>query len=170
MSSGAALKMRYSGSYVIDLIPVGKDVFYYTEGWGMQVKFIRSPNGAPTKVEVRFDDGDPGGTLIKDTSAIWQPSKEELVKFTGKYYSKHLDFYWMLELNEEGKLVIKRPTIADTVIEPDGLNQFLIKIDKYPGIPFDAWILFHKDEKDRITHFTVWHPRLMHHRFDRIAP
>ncbi len=164
------LKMRYSGSYVVNLIPVGKDIFYYTEGWGMQVKFIRSPNGAPTKVEVRFDDGDPGGTLIKDTSALWKPSKQELAAFAGKYYSKHLDFYWTLELNEEGKLVIKRPTIPDTVVEPDGLNQFLIKIDKYPGIPFDAWILFHKNDKGNITHFTVWQTRLMHHRFDRIAP
>jgi CubicO group peptidase (beta-lactamase class C family) len=164
------LKMRYSGSYVVDLIPVGKDIFYYTEGWGMQVKFIHSPNDAPIKVEVRFDDGDPGGTLIKDTSVLWTPSKQELAAFTGKYYSKHLDFYWTLELNEEGKLVVKRPTIADTVIEPDSLNQFHIKIEKYPGIPFDAWILFHKNEKGNITHFTVWHPRLMHHRFDRIAP
>jgi CubicO group peptidase (beta-lactamase class C family) len=163
------LKMRYSGSYVIDLIPVGKDVFYYNEGWSMQITFSHSANDALMKAEVRFDDGDPGGTLIKDTSVLWKPSKQELAAFAGKYYSKHLDFYWTLELNEEGKLIIKRPTVADTIIEPDGVNQFLIKIETYPGIPSDAWILFHKNEKGNITHFTVWDLRLMHHRFDRIG-
>jgi hypothetical protein len=67
-------------------------------------------------------------------------------------------------------LVIKRPTVADTVIEAESINQFQLKIEQYPDSGFDAWILFHKDQNGNITHFTVWFPRMMHHRFDRIAP
>jgi len=66
--------------------------------------------------------------------------------------------------------VIKRPTIADTVMDPDGLNQFRFSVGASAIGRFDAWVLFHKDEKGKITHITVWSPRLMHHRFDRIEP
>lgn len=163
------LKLRYRPNYLIDLIPVGKDVFYFNDGFGMQIKFSRNAGGTPDKVEVQFDDGFPGVTMVKDTIVSWQPSKAELTAFTGKYYSRHLDFYWTVELNKEGKLIIKRPTIADTVIEADGLNQFHFKIESYPGVSSDAWVLFHKNQKGRITHLTVWSQRNMHHRFDRIG-
>jgi CubicO group peptidase (beta-lactamase class C family) len=154
------------------LLPVGKDLFYFKDkdGIGFQFEFSKAALNAPMRAEVRFSDGYPSIKLQKESGEIWQPSKQELSRFTGKYYSKHLDFYWTLELNEGGKLVIKRPTIADTIIEPDGLNQFRFTIDKGPGGGFDAWMLFHQDEKRRITHFTVWHPRMMHHRFDKLEP
>jgi len=45
-----------------------------------------------------------------------------------------------------------------------------LNIEQYPDSGFDAWILFHKDQKVNITHFTVWFPRMMHHRLDRIVP
>ena len=54
-------------------------------------------------------------TFLKDPKPPWTPSKEELNSFTGKYYSPHLDYFWTLELNVEGQIVVKRPTIADTI-------------------------------------------------------
>ncbi|CAN0494596.1 unnamed protein product, partial [Phaeothamnion confervicola] len=47
-----------------------------------------------------------------------------LQKLTGKYYSKHLDFYLTIVLSDEGKLVVKRPTIADKVLEPYATDEF----------------------------------------------
>jgi CubicO group peptidase (beta-lactamase class C family) len=163
------LKVRWPDKSIIELIPVGKDIFYQVEGgFGAQFIFTQSSLATQMAVEVKWDDGYPGPKMIKDTNATWQPSKETLTRIAGKYYSKHLDFYWTIELNEEGKLIIKRPTVADKFIEPDGLNQFRFTIDKSVRGGFDAWILFHTDEKGNITHFTVWHVRLMHHRFDRL--
>ncbi len=166
------LKVRMTPDYpVFDIIPVGKDVFVFQEGQNIaQFTFSRSPDGAITNLEVKYNNGYPPDKMVRGTIAKWQPSKRELSAFTGKYYSKHLDFYWTIEVNDEGKLVVKRPTVADTIIEPESINQFQIKIEQYPDISFDAWILFHKDQKGNITHFTVWFPRMMHHRFDRIAP
>jgi hypothetical protein len=166
------LKAKMTPDYpVFDLVPVGKDVFIFQRGQNIaQFTFSRSPDGAITNLEVKYNDGSPPEKMVRGTTARWQPSKQELSAFTGKYYSKHLDFYWTIELNDEGKLVIKRPTVADTIIEPESINQFQIKIEQYPDSGFDAWMLFHKDQKGNITHFTVWFPRMMHHRFDRIAP
>lgn len=88
--------------------------------------------------------------------------------FTGKYYSKHLDYYWNFELNEQGKMVLRRATMPDAIIEPDGENQFRYIAEKSPGAGFDQWILFNKTPAGEITGLTVWSARVMHHRFDKV--
>jgi CubicO group peptidase (beta-lactamase class C family) len=104
---------------------------------------------------------------VKDNSALWMPSKEELHSFAGKYYSRHLDFYWTLAVSKEGRLMIKRPTIADTELTPETKDVFTVIVDKYPGSSFEVFAIFHRDAASQITHFTVSDPRLMHHRFDK---
>jgi CubicO group peptidase (beta-lactamase class C family) len=161
------LKMRYRGTYIIELVPVGKDLFYYEEGFGMQVKFIPQEGNTPMRVMTTFDDGYPGDTLEKDSGDRWTPSIEELKMFTGKYYSRHLDYYWNFDLNEDGKMVLKRATMPDAIAEPDGNNQFHYVAEKGPGDGYDQWILFNRDPAGRVTGLTVWSARLMHHRFDK---
>ena len=160
------LKSRYIGNYTIELIPVGKDVFYYEEGYGMQVKFIQPEGNTPMRLIADYDDGYPSDVMEKEVNK-WLPSTEELKKFTGKFYSKHLDYYWNFDLNEQGKMVLKRATMPDAIIEPDGENQFHYIGEKYPGAGFDQWILFNKDEQGKVVGLTVWSARVMHHRFDK---
>ncbi len=160
------LKSRYIGNYIIELIPVGKDVFYYEEGYGMQVNFSQPQGNAPMRMTADFDDDYPSSIMEKEANQ-WQPSTEELKKFTGKFYSKHLDYYWNFDLNEQGKMVLKRATMPDAIIEPDGENQFHYIGEKYKGAGFDQWILFTKNATGEITGLTVWSARVMHHRFDK---
>jgi len=161
------LKLRYTGKYVIELTPVGKDLFYYEEGFGMQIKFMQPEGNTPMKVTVAFDDGYPGDRMEKETAKQWLPSPEDLKIFTGKYHSRHLDYYWNFDLNEQGKIVLKRATMPDAVMEPDGDNQFHYIAEKNPGDGFDQWILFNKNPAGEITGLTVWSARVMHHRFDK---
>jgi CubicO group peptidase (beta-lactamase class C family) len=161
------LKLRYTGNYVIELIPVGKDLFYYEEGFGMQVKFIQPEDNASMKITVAFDDGYPGDMMEKEAGKQWLPTIEDLKIFTGKYYSRHLDYYWNFDLNEQGKIVLKRATMPDAVMDPDGDNQFHYIAEKNPGDGFDQWILFNKDIQGKITGLTVWSTRVMHHRFEK---
>jgi CubicO group peptidase (beta-lactamase class C family) len=164
---GDKLKMRYSGNYVVELIPVGKDVFYYKEGFGLQIRFSRSTAEAPMQAVATFDDGYPGATMVVDTTNNWNPQKEELNNFIGKYYSKHLDYYWYIEQDESGEMLLRRSILPDVAIAPDGLNQFHYIAEKYPGAGFDQWILFNKDDKGKVVGLTVWSARVMHHRFDK---
>lgn len=165
------LKIRYTGNYVIELTPVGNDIFYYQEegadGFGAQFEFKQSSPHAPLTLTVTFDDGFPGEIMAKDTEAIWQPSREMLAEFTGRFYSKHLDYYWNIELNNAGKLILKSTNLPDTELEPDGYNQFHFVGEKYPGSFFDRWILFEKNDEGAITHLITWSERVMHHRFDK---
>ncbi|MCF8283147.1 MAG: hypothetical protein K9J45_22315 [Bacteroidales bacterium] len=59
--------------------------------------------------------------------------------------------------------------MPDRTLEPDRAGEFVLKIDKYPGMSYDAWVKFHHDQNGKITHLTVWHPRLMNHRFKRVG-
>lgn len=150
------------GAFQLPLLPYAKNIFKspLADVYAVFKNESLEIHETPTNKVYHF---------IKDNSVVWNPSKEELEKFTGKYYSKHLDYYWTLELNEKGNIVIRRPTIADTEVEPETKDQFILKIQTYEfASPDDARILFHKDVKGLITHFTVWHPRLMHHRFDKV--
>ncbi|MBK7427301.1 MAG: serine hydrolase [Saprospiraceae bacterium] len=160
------LKVRYNGNYVVELIPVGKDIFYYQEDFGMQVKFIHSKDNSPTRVTVNFDDGFPGVEMEKEPDQ-WKPSVSDLKVFTGKYYSRHLDYFWNIELNGQGKIVLQRATMPDAILEPDGLDQFHYIAEKNPGDGFDQWIKFTKNSSGRINGFYVWSDRVMHHRFDK---
>lgn len=90
-----------------------------------------------------------------------------LKKFTGKYYSRHLDYYLTLEQDTTGKLVVKRPTLADTFLEPETVDVFTMGMQKSAQSSFETFVRFFKDTSGRITHFTVTDPRLKGHRLDR---
>ena len=104
----------------------------------------------------------------KEANPKTQYSKEELQKIAGRYYSKHLDFYWTIVMNDEGHLVLKRPTIADKLLEPFYDNEFRLKVDFREEDESRVWLRFYYDEAGEVTWFDVHNPRLMHHRFDKV--
>lgn len=162
-----SLKVKQDDGPLIPLEYISKNVFKAV-GFDVFMEFHPSANGYILKTHVY-----PAlkvYTHIKADIVAWKPSKDQLASFTGKYYSKHLDYYWTIIPDGEGNLIIKRPTIADTKIIPDRENTFLIKIEEYASVesPTNGWIRFHSNENGEITHLTVSHPRLMHHRFDRL--
>jgi hypothetical protein len=77
--------------------------------------------------------------------------------------------FWKIIMNESGQLVLRRATLSDVTIEPDGLNQFHYISEKGLGQAFDQWLLFKKDAKGNITGITVWSERVMHHEFDKVS-
>jgi len=103
----------------------------------------------------------------KVTAPKKQYSKDELLKLTGTYYSKHLDFYWRILLNEKGQLILKRPTIADKIIEPGYDDEFELAVQYHIDDESVAWIKFYFTEKGEVDYLNVRHGRLMHHRFDK---
>lgn len=162
-----SLKVKQDDGSIVPLEYISKNVFKAV-GFDAYMEFHPSTNGFIIKTHVY-----PAlkvYTHLKADIVPWKPSKDLLASFTGKYYSKHLDYYWTIIADGEGNLVIKRPTIADTKIIPERENTFLIKIEEYAyrESPTNGWIRFYTDSNGAVTHLTVSHPRLMHHRFDRL--
>jgi len=162
-----SLKVKEDGAPIIRLEYISQNVFKAV-GLDVYFEFHPTPNRLILKTHVY-----PAlkvYTHHKADIVFWKPSKDLLASFTGKYYSKHLDYYWTIVEDGEGNLIIKRPTIADTKIIPDRENTFLIKIEEYASreSPTIGWIRFYTNSNGAVTHLTVSHPRLMHHRFDRL--
>ena len=162
-----SLKVKQEGGPIVPLEYISKNVFKVVD-FDVYCEFIPTANGFILKTHVY--PAFKVYTHIKADIVSWKPSKDLLESFTGKYYSKHLDYYWTIIEDGESNLVIKRPTIADTKIIPERDNTFLIKIEEYAALesPTTGWIRFHSNGNGVVTHLTVSHPRLMHHRFDKI--
>jgi CubicO group peptidase (beta-lactamase class C family) len=157
---------RFPQDIVYEFIPVGQSFFYWKGTYEIQLEFYEEGSETMTAV-MRYNDGYPAETLIRQPPS-WQPSVGELEQFKGLYHSSHLDYFWRVESDSEGRLVVRGPTILDKPLIPDREDQFLIRLQKYPGFTFFASLHFHRDEQGRVTHMSVATPRLNHHRFDRI--
>jgi hypothetical protein len=159
------LRVAYSETDTLDLVQLSKNKFRDPD-YPDVFEFSRpSPDSAIRLVLHTYD----GNTIHMEKigTAIQKPARKELQKLTGIYYSRHLDFYWTLTLNEKDQLVVKRPTISDKVLEPWVGGEFRLMTD-YGEYASESWVRFHYDTKGRVTHFTVSHPRLMNHRFDKL--
>ena len=158
-----SLKWKW-GSELIPLEYIRPGVFKDRD-YDIYLEFADSDEAADLLMHVTYNY--QVECLIKDTQTRWKPTTNELQEFVGEYFSPHLYFYWRIELNTECKLVVIRPTIQDTLLEPDTSDTFLIWIEQYPGQQFDSYVRFHR-ENDKVSHLTISNPRLMGHRFDKV--
>ncbi|MEO5985337.1 MAG: serine hydrolase domain-containing protein [Ferruginibacter sp.] len=148
------------------LVYISKNVFKHPDH-DAYLEFAPNPDGV--KLNVHVYPQKSIYHLFKENVVLWQPNKKVLADFTGKYYSKHLDFYWTIIQDGNGDLIVKRPTIVDTKLLPEKEDEFMLRIEVYPKIKDrDASVRFHRDNKGNVTHFRVWTPRLMGHRFDKV--
>ncbi len=164
---GDSLYFVFSSDDMIRLNYVGNNIFKDPD-YAVWVVFSKSHPDSLMQAAIHQQQGNPDISYLKKED-ITKPTytKEYLQKLTGRYYSKHLDFYWTILLNDEGRLVLKRPTIADKIIEPGYDEDFVLKIQFRYDDETDGWIHFYFNEVGDVTYLDVRHGRLMHHRFDK---
>jgi CubicO group peptidase (beta-lactamase class C family) len=160
------LRVVYNVNDTLDLVQLSKNKFRDPDYPDIFIFSQSHPDSVMRVVMYTYD----GETILMEKlrSEMHKPVRHELQQLTGKYYSGHLDFYWTLILNEKDQLVVKRPTIADKVLEPWFDGDFLLMTD-YGPYSSESWVRFYFDKNGNVTHFTVSHPRLMHHRFDKVV-
>jgi CubicO group peptidase (beta-lactamase class C family) len=167
---GDTLFWQYSSTEMVPLQYVGDGVFKDPD-FAVWLRFFQPHPDSAMRVEAHKQFGEPEITIwLKDTTDEPVYTKEYLQNITGKYYSKHLDFYLTIVLSDEGKLVVKRPTIADKVLEPYSADEFKLPTDFHEtNYEVNFRVHFYFNNTGKPTHFDVRHGRLMHHRFDKIS-
>jgi CubicO group peptidase (beta-lactamase class C family) len=165
VSRNEVLAVIYETNDTLDLVPVGQNIFKDPEFPDFFVFSLLHPDSAMKAVMYTYD----GERIEMEKVQVTIPklSKEYLQKLTGKYYSGHLDYYLTIVLNESNELVVKRPTIADKILYPSADGEFQLVTD-YGPYSSESWVRFYFNNKREVSHFTVSHPRLMHHRFDKV--
>jgi hypothetical protein len=160
--SGDSLRFYEASGQHFTLIPIGKDMFKDPD-YGTIIQFMQ-PHPDSMKFSVFLPDGRQIPHYRKNN--IQTPTNEFLQQYTGEYYSPHLDFYCRIVF-DEGGLVLRRPTIADKKLIPDGTDRFLFEMEGAGGLYVEAF--FTRNNVGQITGIDMQHVRMMHHRFDKVS-
>lgn len=165
---GDSLYLHFATTDSIALLKVGNNIFKDPE-YPAWLVFSQPHKDSAMHVTI-YNQGDYTETWHwkRETTAKTKYTNAQLQKFTGKYYSKHLDFYWTIVMNDAGELVVKRPTIADKILEPFYNDEFRLIIEFRENEESRVWIKFEYDAAGNASGFNVQNSRLMHHRFEKV--
>jgi CubicO group peptidase (beta-lactamase class C family) len=165
---GDSMWLLYSAVDSFPLVYVGNGIFKDPDYPIWNVMYKPHPDSAMRATIYRQTASNDSIEWQKVTAIKKNYSTDYLQKLCGTYYSKHLDFYWRIILNEKGELLLKRPTIADKIMEPGYDDEFKLPIQFHTNDESWAWITFYFTEKGEVGYLDVRHGRLMHHRFDKL--
>jgi len=130
------------------------------------MQFIEGEPDSVMKLKIWQEGRNKSKIFIREESKV-NFTKDYLQQFIGKYYSPHLDYYFSIVMNEKGQLILKRPTVPNTYMEPTSEERFLIE-QKNGGYSTFVRMIFTKNEKDEVDGFSLQYSRLMHHRFEKV--
>ena len=161
---GDSLHFYYTSNQSFYLLPVGDDLFKDPD-YGAILQLKKPHPDSSMRMQVWPTDGNEVMTFVRKD--ILSDSGKSLEKFTGQYHSKHLDFYCRIVLDENNRLIMRRPTIADKELLFYGENRFLFEMEAGNG-GWYAVAEFSTNKAGKVDGFNVQHVRLMHHRFDKV--
>lgn len=163
-AEGDSLNFYYASNAFFKMEPVGDGLFKDIE-YDALIQFSRPHPDSGMLMKIWLPDGDQMN--LKKGNSMVHASPEYLRQFTGEYHSRHLDFYCRIAFNEEGGLVIRRATISDKLLIPDGKDRFLFEMQDGDA----GWYVvaeFTRDKKGKVDGINMQHVRMMHHRFEKV--
>jgi CubicO group peptidase (beta-lactamase class C family) len=162
---GDSLHFYYTSNDFFTMIPVGENLFKDAD-FGTLIQITQPHADSAKKMRAWSSDGKVMN-FVKSDKAI-NVSTAYLQQFAGEYHSRHLDFYCRIILDENNQLIIRRPTISDKVLVPDGKNKFLFEMEA-GGDRWYVVAVFTKNKKGDVDGINMQHVRMMHHRFDKVV-
>lgn len=167
MVKGDSLLWLYSSDDTVYIMPVAPGLFK-DEGYPLWFSFKQAHPDSVMKASIYEGQSKETIAISKLTTPKNALNGEQLLKLAGKYYSKHLDYYWRILINEDGKLVVKRPTLPDKILYSGYESDFMLETEFHKDDRSPAWVKFFFDNSGNVSHFTVSSPRMMGHRFDKV--
>lgn len=164
---GDSLLWLLSSKDTVYMMPVSNGVFK-DEGYPVWISFHQQHPDSAMKASLYNGSVNKTFSLNKLPNSKRIINKEQLAKLEGKYYSKHLDYYLTLRLNEANKLVVQRPTLPDKFLEPGYEGDYMLEIESQHDNSWTSWVKFFYDDSGKVSHFTISYIRLMGHRFDKV--
>lgn len=161
---GDNLNFYYAKDAYFTMIPAGPNRFKDPES-GEIFEFSGARADSITHMQIHLADGDTLHFRKYDPPSGYSP--QDLKRFTGEYYSEHLDFYCRIILSPQNELIIRRPTVSDKLLIPYDQNRFIFEMQA----DRDGWYVmaeFTQNNKGEIEGINLQHQRMMHHRFKKV--
>jgi hypothetical protein len=100
----------------------------------------------------------PGLGRLTRVGAHWDPTRDSIEPYVGRYYSAELDTEYRIEIDDEGGLVVRHRKLPQRPLEPAARDLFLAG-----GRVF----AFRRDATGRVAGFTVSDGRVWNVAFER---
>ena len=162
---GDSLNFYYTSNASFPITAFGNGFFKSME-FSTLLKFTQSHPDSAMNLLISSFDGSEKKMLQREETKV-KVTKAYLQQFTGRFYSPHLDYYFRIVQNQEGQLIIKRPTLSDKTMEPYGENRFFFEGDT-GAYNFYTVATFTKNKKGEVDGFNLQDSRMMHHRFNKV--
>ena len=115
------------------LIPMSESSFILETGYRVEFEFLSSKRS--TKLNILMHDyKEPGSTLTSYVPPVYE--KNELIIYTGKFYSEYLDKSMSIQLKDSG-LILIREDGSEVKLIPFTKNMFLTEARYFDGIKFE---------------------------------
>lgn len=149
------LKMNMEGQPEATLTPLADNEFKY-EGAEATLEFLSDEQGKITGA-VHYQ----GGMEYKmEVMPPYEPTLEELMAYTGRYFSPELDVFYKLELQDS--------TLTLRIRNTNKIELSCIKEDVYKGdVFFIGEMAFQRDKGGQVTGFELSNGRTKGIRFER---
>ena len=159
------LNFYHTPADFFNILPIGDNLFKDPD-YPNYFKFYQiHPDSSKLLEAVNPDFIDSMERIIINPDYLISPY---LKQFVGVYYSKHLDYYITMELNENNQLKIKRPTVTEKILIPYSKNQFIFKMESGINEGWNVLAKFRFNEKNKVTGLNLSHVRMINHEFIKI--
>ncbi len=155
---GSTIYGRPPGQERREMVPVSDSTFRLP-GTGASVTFLRGEDGAVEGAILHGGGGDQRTTrLADDAPEEWKPGAEDLVDFTGRFFSEELETYYSFTV-EEGDLVMHQRRLDMVTLTPGEIDSF-----SGGGLSF----AFERDRNGQVIGFYLSNVRTRDVRFGRV--
>ena len=155
---GNTIYGRPPGQERREMVPVSDSTFRLP-GTGASVTFLRGEEGAVEGAILHGGGGDQRTTrLADDAPEEWKPEAEDLVDFTGRFFSEELETYYGFTV-EEGDLVMHQRRLDMVTLTPGETDSF-----SGGGMTF----AFERDRNGQVIGFYLSNVRTRDVRFGRV--
>ena len=109
-----------TGQPRFEIFPSSDSTFYLTVVEA-SMTFHRNEDGEADAVTLHQSGNH---RLSRITEPAWEPSANDLKNYTGTYFSKELEAFYRVEVNDEGKLVLRHRRLEDIALKADEKDLF----------------------------------------------
>ena len=155
---GNTIYGRPPGQEPREMVPTSDSTFRLVET-AASVTFLRGEDGAVEGAILHGNSGDQRTTrLADDAPEEWKPGAEDLVDFTGRFFSEELETYYTFTV-EEGGLVMQQRRLDMVTLTPGERDSF-----SGGGLSF----AFERDRNGQVIGFYLSNVRTRDVRFGRV--
>ncbi len=147
-----------TGQPKFEIFP-GSDSTFFLKVVRAGVTFHQNSEGATNSITLHQNGLHRADRIMEEA---WKPSPEELSSYKGRYFCDELETFYLVEVNDSNRLVLRHRRIGDIELKAN-------KPDSFNGTSTVSVVNFIRDDNGQITGFKASNGRALNVVFSKMA-